>query len=99
MDETQRAEQDGLFPADMPNTFVQWKGTDVCMDFECKCGAGLHIDAMFVYSIECGHCHRVYVMGDRVAVFDVTGTPAEATARDSTTMHTAMDPDTELGRA
>ena len=33
------------------DTFIQWKGTDVCMDFHCKCGAHLHIDGMFVYKV------------------------------------------------
>ena len=24
-----------------PRAYVQWKGTDVCMDFHCDCGAAL----------------------------------------------------------
>lgn len=35
---------------------IQWKGTDVCLDFRCKCGWGGHLDAGFAYVIHCGAC-------------------------------------------
>lgn len=38
------------------HVFIQWKGTDVCMDFRCECGEDVHIDGMFVYAIECSKC-------------------------------------------
>lgn len=35
-------------------TNIQWKGTDLCMDFNCPaCSAYQHIDGMFVYEVEC----------------------------------------------
>ena len=40
--------------------WIQWKGTDVCMDFHCKCGYQGHIDDEFVYYIECPECHALY---------------------------------------
>lgn len=33
--------------------YVQWKGTDLCGDFTCECGKSFHIDADFVYNIQC----------------------------------------------
>lgn len=45
-----------------PNAFIQWKGTDVCMDFRCKCGAHCHFDGGFAYFVKCPHCDRVYEM-------------------------------------
>ena len=42
--------------------FIQWKGTDLCMDFHCKCGDSFHFDGDFCYYIECIHCGRVYKM-------------------------------------
>ena len=48
-------------PAD-PYVFIQWKGTDVCMDFYCKCGAHCHFDGDFAYAVRCPHCHTVWEM-------------------------------------
>ncbi len=45
-----------------PNAFIQWKGTDVCMDFHCECGARHHIDASFVYAVKCHECGAIWEM-------------------------------------
>jgi hypothetical protein len=45
-------------------TFLQWKGTDVCLDFYCKCGNTFHLDEYFAYYIKCLACGRVYKMPD-----------------------------------
>lgn len=45
-----------------PHAFVQWQGTDVCMDFHCKCGAHCHFDGFFAYVVECPHCHEQWEM-------------------------------------
>lgn len=42
------------------NGFVQWKGTDVCLDFTCLCNTHLHFDGDFAYAIRCWHCQRVW---------------------------------------
>lgn len=47
---------------DKPNAFIQWKGTDVCMDFYCECGAHCHFDGYFAYVVKCPHCEIVYEM-------------------------------------
>jgi len=39
---------------------VQWKGTDVCMDLQCECGAHSHIDSYFAYHVKCPVCGKVY---------------------------------------
>lgn len=40
-----------------PHAFIQWKGTDVCMDFTCECGAAdLHFDGYFAYVVQCPNC-------------------------------------------
>jgi hypothetical protein len=41
---------------------VQWKGTKVCMDFQCECGANCHSDAWGVYLVQCPHCGVVWEM-------------------------------------
>jgi len=46
----------------MPNAFIQWKGTDVCMDCYCVCGESFHVDADFAYAVSCPFCKRRYEM-------------------------------------
>lgn len=47
---------------DDPYAFIQWKGTDVCMDFHCECGAHCHFDGYFAYKVKCPHCETVWEM-------------------------------------
>lgn len=44
----------------LPSAFIQWKGTDVCMDCYCTCGHSFHIDADFAYAVKCNKCGRVF---------------------------------------
>lgn len=48
-------------------TFIQWKGTDVCIDFYCDCGRHTHFDGYFAYSVRCP-CGQIYELGTRVRV-------------------------------
>jgi hypothetical protein len=43
-----------------PHAWIQWKGTDVCMDIRCECGEDIHFDGMFAYHIKCLGCGAVY---------------------------------------
>lgn len=55
------------FPGTDAETFIQWKGTDVCMDFYCPCGVGhAHVDGYFANFIQCQKCGTVYEMGTQV---------------------------------
>lgn len=47
-----------------PDLFMQWKGTDVCLDLHCPCGAHCHLDGFFAYTIECGGCGAVWKLPD-----------------------------------
>jgi uncharacterized protein (DUF983 family) len=48
-------------------TFIQWKGTDLCMDFNCPaCGEHSHYDGYFAYHIRCGHCSAIFEMPDDI---------------------------------
>lgn len=51
-----------------PKTFIQWKGTDVCMDFWCDCGTNNHYDGYFAYQIRCAGCNAVFELGHSVSV-------------------------------
>jgi hypothetical protein len=40
--------------------FLQWKGTDACLDFRCPCGARGHFDGDFAYYLRCPICERTW---------------------------------------
>lgn len=44
------------------NVFLQWKGTDVCLDFYCACGGEGHFDGYFAGALRCPGCGAVYAM-------------------------------------
>lgn len=56
---------------DLPHGRLQWKGTDACMDFYCKCGAHLHFDVDFLYNIKCGHCNTVYWLNPHIEAIEL----------------------------
>jgi hypothetical protein len=57
---------------DTPHAWIQWKGTDVCMDVRCTCGARMHVDAEFAYHLGCPHCDRTYAVGAYVKLVELT---------------------------
>jgi len=63
--------------AKKPHGWIQWKGTDVCIDLWCLCGSGTHFDGLFLYYWRCGNCGRVWEMGTHVNMYEV---PAERVA-------------------
>lgn len=46
--------------------FIQWKGTDVCIDFQCTCGQHSHFDGYFAYALKCPSCGAIWEMGTQV---------------------------------
>ena len=57
-----------LMPADC-DIFIQWKGTDVCLDFHCyKCNTFAHFDGDFAYYLVCPICGQHYAMPSVVAL-------------------------------
>lgn len=68
---------DGPHPE--PSVLIQWKGTEVCLDFYCHCGYKGHYDGGFAYGLRCGGCGAVWELphafglvadGDPAAVQD-----------------------------
>lgn len=41
---------------------IQYKGTDLCADIHCSCGAQYHFDGWFCYFVKCMECGAVYRM-------------------------------------
>lgn len=58
--------------------WVQWKGTDVCMDVHCSCGHHGHVDCMFFYHYECPECHAKYAVGQNVKLIPLTDEQAKS---------------------
>jgi hypothetical protein len=54
-----------------PHAWIQWKGTDVCMDVHCSCGEHTHVDADFTYYIRCGACGKLWAMCANVRMIEV----------------------------
>lgn len=45
-----------------PEAYIQWKGTDVCMDVFCPCGAEAHFHGYFAYAVRCCSCNAVWAL-------------------------------------
>lgn len=54
------------------SAWIQWKGTSVCMDVNCKCGADGHVDADFAYFYSCPGCGRLFIVSQVVRLHPVT---------------------------
>ncbi len=52
--------------------WIQWKGTNVCIDLHCVCGYHDHVDAEFFYSFECPKCGKRYAVGQVVKLIPLT---------------------------
>jgi len=54
-----------------PYAWLQWKGTDCCVDIYCVCGAQLHYDGDFMYYIQCPKCKRYFECDAHIKLFEV----------------------------
>lgn len=54
-----------------PYGWVQWKGTDVCIDIHCSCGVQGHIDGEFMYYVECKSCGQRYAVNGHVKLHPI----------------------------
>ena len=68
----------------VPHGWIQWEGTDVCMDVHCICGTHGHIDADFAYFLKCNDCGRVYITSNYVQLI-------EAEPEEIATMHNIIE--------
>ena len=53
-----------------PHGWIQFKGTDLCMDVYCKCGEHTHIDGDFLYFIKCGNCGTIYELNGHIELIE-----------------------------
>lgn len=57
---------------DRPSGWIQWKGTDACIDLHCECGHMDHFDGGFFYYYECSACHKKYAVGQVIKLIPLT---------------------------
>jgi hypothetical protein len=74
-----------------PHGWIQWKGTNVCMDIYCACGYHAHIDDSFAYHVQCPKCQRVYACNGHIELIELQTVPENCAVRPE------LDPDEEDG--
>lgn len=62
-----------------PHGWIQWKGTNVCMDIHCTCGCLSHIDASFAYHVVCPACNQVYFCNGNIELIAIEEKPEHCT--------------------
>ena len=55
----------------LPHGWIQWKGTNACMDVHCKCGELFHIDSLFAYHVKCPHCGTVFMCNGHIEIIEL----------------------------
>lgn len=85
------------FPDTDAETFVQWKGTDVCIDVHCPCGALGHFDGYFAYYLHCPRCGTVYEAGTQVRLKKIDRATVEREDRTVLVQELEVDDDAFSG--
>lgn len=88
---------DAVYSQDHPrgesHGWIQWKGTDVCIDIHCVCGHSGHVDGDFFYHYRCPSCQRVYAVGQNVKLIPLTAEQVQFLADAGLTIYTDTDGD------
>ena len=63
--------------------WIQWKGTNVCMDVYCSCGTHSHIDDEFTYYLRCPACGKTFMVNGHVELVELTEAETKQVERES----------------
>lgn len=56
-----------------PQGWIQFKGSDLCIDLTCICGNKGHVDgADFLYYAKCGKCGKTYMLNGHIELIELT---------------------------
>ena len=55
--------------------FIQFKGTDLCMDINCSCGVVSHVDGDFGYNVQCPACGTAYQCNPHISLVALDSVP------------------------
>jgi hypothetical protein len=70
-------------PATESGGWIQWKGTEVCIDLHCVCGFDGHLDDSFLYRVHCPRCDRQFLVGQNIKLIEMTPEEIEASVHES----------------
>ena len=70
-------------PESAPHMFFQPKGTNLCADFHCSCGASWHLDGDFIYDVQCFQCSKVWEVSTCVRLTEATDPNMDSVATHS----------------
>lgn len=88
-------EIDSQHVSDKPHGWIQWKGTEVCIDLHCKCGYLGHFDGYFFFYYRCPKCQQVYSVGQNVILHPLTDKEASIANAHGEIKSCEFDPDFE----
>lgn len=54
-----------------PHGWIQFKGTELCMDIHCKCGHLGHIDGDFIHVVICPNCNTQYMLNGHIEFIEI----------------------------
>ena len=68
--------------------WIQWKGTEVCMDIHCTCGHHSHVDVSFFYMFRCPQCKQAFAVGQNIRLIPLTPRQVAFATHRGETFHT-----------
>ena len=74
------------------HAWIQWKGTDACMDVHCKCGVMGHVDAEFAYFYLCPGCKQTFCVGQTVRLYPIAPDKLAEVAHPNCTVTSCLEP-------
>lgn len=74
-----------------PYGWIQWKGTNVCIDLLCTCGYHGHCDADFFYYYKCPQCNKKYAVGQVVKLIELNEEQSKEVENTAVKFQTDLD--------
>jgi DNA-directed RNA polymerase subunit RPC12/RpoP len=71
----EEADKESCRVAEAPHGWIQWKGTEVCIDLHCVCGHHGHVDGDFLYYYKCHECGRVFALDPVIRLMEISEEP------------------------
>lgn len=51
--------------------FIQYKGSEICIDMYCSCGKDSHFDGDFARYVRCPYCQKVWELNSHITTTEV----------------------------
>ena len=84
---------------ELPHGWIQWKGSDACVDLRCRCGHLGHYDGWSLYFYKCPACSETFCVGQVIRLYPIEKDRGEEIAKDNAkTSYLDGDSGAEFGR-